>query len=84
MNNMSIVRYSNIVIRRTTQIRNRQKFQLPTKIIPYVIEMSDKNNLNIDHMYSMCTTIMETEAVTVAVQVVLVVLSLGKFKPKSK
>lgn len=46
--------------------------------------MSDKNNLNIDHMYSMCTTIMETEAVTVAVQVVLVVLSLGKFKPKSK
>lgn len=81
---MSIVRFSNIVARRTIHVRSRKKFQLPAKVIPYIIEMTDKNNLSIDHVYSMCTTIIETEAVTVAVQVVLVILSLGKFKPKSK
>ena len=46
--------------------------------------MSDKNNVNMDHVYSMCSTMLETEAVTVAVQVVLVILKLGKYKPKSK
>ena len=81
---MSIVRFSTIVARRIIHVRSRKKFQLPGKVIPYVIEMTDKNNLSIDHVYSMCTTILETEAVTVAVQVVLVILSLGKFKPKSK
>jgi len=32
-------------------------------------------------VYSMCTTMMETEVATIAVQVVLVILSLGKYKP---
>jgi len=81
---MSIVRFSNVVARRTIHVRNRKKFQLPTRVIPYVIEMSDKNNVTLDHVYSMCTTMMETEIVTVGVQVVLVILSLGKYKPKSE
>jgi len=81
---MSIVRFSNVVVRRTFHVRSRKKFQLPTRIIPYIIEMSDKNNITLDHVYSMCTTMMETEMATIGVQVVLVILSLGKYKPKSK
>lgn len=51
-------------------------------MIPYIVELSDKNNLNVDHVYSMCTTILETEAATFAVQMVMVLLKFGKFKPK--
>jgi len=43
--------------------------------------MTDKTNITLDHVYSMCTTMMETEVATIAVQVVLVILSLGKYKP---
>ena len=81
---MSIVRFSNVVVRKTVQVRNRKKFQLPVRVIPYVIDFSDKHNFTLDHVYSMCTTMMETEVATIGVQVVLVILSLGKYKPKSK
>jgi hypothetical protein len=33
-------------------------------------------------VYSMCTTMMETEAATLAVQMVLVLIRLAKLKPK--
>lgn len=81
---MSIVRFSTVIVRKTVHVRKRKMFRLPAKVIPYVIELSDKNNCTLDHLYSMCTTIMETEMATIGVQVVLVILSLGKYKPKSK
>jgi len=78
-----MLRLSNIIVRKTFRARSRRnvQFQLPTRIIPYVIEMTDKTNITLDHVYSMCTTMMETEVATIAVQVVLVILSLGKYKP---
>jgi hypothetical protein len=66
------------VVRKTLRVKPRTT----TKVIPYIVELSDKNNLNVDHVYSMCTTILETEAATFAVQMVMVLLKFGKFKPK--
>jgi len=56
----------------------RRKPPLVTRLVPYMIEFSDKHNLTLDHVRSMCTTMMETEAATVAVQMVLVLIRLAK------
>jgi len=60
----------------------RIKPKFATKVLPYIVELSDRNNLNVDHIYSMCTTMMETEVAAIAVQVVMVLIRMGKFKPK--
>jgi hypothetical protein len=79
-----MLRLSSLIVRKTFRARSHRnvQFQLPTRIIPYVIEMTDKTNITLDHVYSMCTTMMETEAATLAVQMVLVLIRFVKLKRK--
>jgi len=70
------IRLVTFVVRRSIRLRPRKL----TRVIPLLVELSD--NINIDHVYSMCTTMMETEAATLAVQMVLVLIRLGKLRPK--
>lgn len=72
------LRLISFVVRRS--LRLKPKFV--TRVLPYIVELSDRNNFNMDHVYSMCTTMMETEVATIAVQVVLVLIRLGKLRPK--
>ena len=72
------LRLIGFVVRRSLRIKPK----FVTKVLPYVVELSDRNNFTIDHVYSMCTTMMETEVAAIAVQVVLVLIRLGKLKPK--
>lgn len=51
-----------------------------TRSVPLIIELS--KGINLEHIYSMCTTMMETEATTLAVQMVLVIIRMKKLKPK--
>ena len=70
------LRLVSFVVRRTLRLRPKTI----TRVIPFMVELSD--NINIDHVYSMCTTMMETEAATLAVQMVLVIIRLGKLRRK--
>ena len=70
------LRLVSFVVRRSVRLRPKKI----TKVVPLLVELS--NNANIDHVYSMCTTMMETEAATLAVQMVLVLIRLAKLKPK--
>ena len=70
------LRLVSFVVRRTIRFRPRKL----TGVIPLLVELS--NNVNIDHVYSMCTTMMETETATLAVQMVLVLIRFAKLKPK--
>jgi len=70
------IRLVTFVVRRSIRLRPGKL----TRVIPLLVELSD--NINIDHVYSMCTTMMETEAATLAVQMVLVLIRLGKLRPK--
>ena len=69
-------RLVSFVVRRSLRLRPKTI----TRVIPFMVELSD--NINIDHVYSMCTTMMETEAATLAVQMVLVLVRLGKLRRK--
>lgn len=66
------LRLVSFVIRRSVRLKSKNV----TKVVPLLVELS--NNVNIDHVYSMCTTMMETEAATLAVQMVLVLIRLAK------
>ena len=70
------IKLVSFVVRRSIRLRPRKL----TRVIPLLVEFSD--NINVDHVYSMCTTMMETEAATLAVQMVLVLIRLGKLRPK--
>jgi hypothetical protein len=78
---MLVVRLSKLIIQRVTR---KKKISMSSKVIPFLVELSDKNNISMEHIHSMCTLIMETEAATMAMQMVLVFCSLGKYRPKSK
>lgn len=70
------IKLVSFVVRRSIRLRPQKL----TRVIPLLVEFSD--NINVDHVYSMCTTMMETEAITLAVQMVLVLIRLNKLKPK--
>jgi len=70
------IKLVSFVVRRSIRLRPRKL----TRVIPLLVEFSD--NINVDHVYSMCTTMMETEAATLAVQMVLVLIRLSKLRPK--
>ena len=70
------LRLVTFVVRRSIRLRPKKL----NRVIPLLVELSD--NVNIDHVQSMCTTMMETEVATLAVQMVLVLIRLGKLRPK--
>lgn len=69
-----IIRISSIVLRKVS----RKKPSISTKIIPYMLEISEKHDVSMEHISNMCMNFMEIEAATVAVQVVLVLINLAK------
>lgn len=71
-----IIRLTGFIFRRTLRVKPK----LITKVIPCIVELSD--NITPDHVYSMCTTMMETEVATLALHMVLVIVRLGRLKPK--
>lgn len=73
------VRLLSIVLRKVV----RGKPPVQTRIVPFIIEFSDRHNLTMDHVRTVCSTLAETEAATIAVQIVLAFLTLGKYRPKS-
>jgi hypothetical protein len=77
---MLIIRLSQFIIRKVIQ----KKSSLPTRAIPLLIELSDNNNISVEHVYSMCTTAVETQVATIAIQVVMVIFRIGKYRPKSR
>lgn len=72
------VRLLSIVLRKVV----RGKPPVQARIVPYLIEFSDRHNLTMDHVRTVCSTLAETEVATVALQVVLVLIRLVKRKSK--
>lgn len=72
------VRLLSIVLRKVV----RAKPPIQTRIVPYLVEFSDKHTLTLDHVRTVCSTLLETEVATVAVHVVWVLIRLVKLKPK--
>lgn len=64
------------VVRRTL----KRKPNAITRSVPFIIELS--KGINFEHIQSMCTTMMEIETATLAVQMVAVLIRMSKIKPK--
>lgn len=58
----------------------KQKPNALTRSVPFVLELS--KGINLEHIQSMCTTMMEIETMTLTVQMVAVLIRVSKIKPK--
>ena len=70
------IKLLHFVFRRTVRTRAPNAVK---NFIPLAVELSQRGNLTPEHIQSMCSTMLQTEAATIAVQIVVIIIRMQKF-----
>jgi len=76
-------RVSRMVVKRVVH-NNKRRIRKPmsVRVVPYVIEFMNDQRINIDHIQTIINMCIETEALTLAVRAIEIIMSLQKYVPK--